>query len=172
MKTSHWFGIGILGAVVSLGLIAHSHSSARHQATQLVAQDAAGQDESQVVDKLRQYASHHMGASVSFVLNGAFERQQQLAQTEAQPQTSGDVYKQAQAACASIKNPVQQAQCNQNYLNSHLQAATPSRVTQPNQADFSYVFASPVWTPDAAGLVLAASVLALLIAAGRLVLKK
>src|SRR4051812_4418793 len=104
MKTLYLFGLGIVVALLALGLIAHNHSSARNQATQLVQQDSAGQDESQAVDKLRQFVGHHMGASVSFMLNGAYDRQQQMAQTDSQPQTSGDVYRQAQAACASIKN--------------------------------------------------------------------
>ena len=174
MKTPHWFILGVAAALVALGLVAHNHSSARAQAALIVQQDAAGKDVSQSIAVLRGYVGSHMGSSVSFVLNGAYERQQQAAQAAAQPQTTGDVYQQAQAACASIKNAVQQAQCNQNYLNSHLQAATPavSPVAAPNQADYSYMLAAPVWTSDTAGIILAISVLSLLIAAGRLVLKK
>lgn len=172
MKTAHWFILGIAAAVMALGLAAHDRSSSRAQAALIVQQDSAGQDVSQAIGQLRQFVAGHMGSSVSFILNGAYERQQQTAQAAAQPQTSGDVYQQAQAACASIKIAVQQAQCNQNYLNSHLQAAAPTPVTAPNQADFSYVLVAPVWTPDAAGILLALSVLALLVAAGRLVFRK
>lgn len=160
--------IGLLCGLAGVALAAYNRNQSHSQAATIVQQDAGGTDVSAQLERLRSYVNSHMGASVSLVLNGAYQRQEQAAQAAAQPQMSGDVYQQAQAACAPIKNAVQQAQCNQNYLNSHLQTATPSPVAQPSQNDFRYAFNSPVWTPDAAGILSAISIFFLLAAVGRL----
>lgn len=172
MKT---FGIFIisLGLLVA-GLITRHQSAvfATSLATQIVGADANNVSPTALIQTERDYVSRHMGASVAFELKGAYARAQEAAQAAAQPQVSGDIYSQAQAACSGLKNPVKQAQCNQNYLNSHLTTAQATPVPTPVESNYAYSMTSPIWTPDLTGYLWLLSIIGFVAIAGRLILHR
>jgi hypothetical protein len=173
MKTLGLFVAAI--ALLASGLVTRQHAItyASTLEAQIVAADAAGQSTSSLVPAARTYVATHMGTSMSFELTHAYQQAEAAAQSAAQPQNNGNVYAQAQATCASIKIATQQAQCNENYLSTHLtQTSTPTIVTAPNEADYQYHFVAPRYTADATGYLWVFSVAAMLAAVWRLFWRK
>ena len=171
MKTWVLFLISLILLIIGAGTRAASDRHAQTLAAGIIAADVANQPTTTLIANERNYVAKHMGANVSFELSNAYQQAQTAAQAAAVPQTNGSIYAQAQAACASIKIAVQQAQCNQNYLDSHLTQATTPTVTSPNVGDYSYHFISPTWTPDLTGLLWLGSVLGLLGVAARMIFR-
>ena len=150
--------------VLALGLVGVgfnarnlNHAEANRQVQAIIDADLANQPVNDKITILRSYVQNHLGASIDFSLTGAFNRAQaaavayQDAAAKAQ-QANSEIYAQAQAACAAIKNAISQTKCNQQYLNSHLEnIQLPEPVAAPVESDYTYKLVSPPWTADVAG---------------------
>ena len=166
MRSMWLFGVGLICAVGALVSLTSTHANAQRQVNQILVTDQTSPVPTATMMKLQSYVADHMGAGVTFRLNGAYERDLAAAKNAASSQPSGSIYQQAQAACASIKIATQQAACNEAYLQSHLQASNvPAAVTLPNIASYTYTLKAPSWTPDLSGLLLAAAILIVVVAA-------
>jgi hypothetical protein len=102
-----------------------------------------------------------MYSSVTVTLNGSYTRAQAAAAASAAAaNTSAQIYAAAQKACSGKSDSIVQAQCNAQYLSTHLAnlpSSTPVSVPQPSE--FQYKFVSPLWTADLAGVLLLAGLL-------------
>lgn len=153
----------VIAAIILLGtgifFRASNARTARVEADQIVANDAAGQDTAAPIDSLKDFVRLHMGASVSFALNGAYGRAQTAAQASAASAVpNAQVYADAQRACAGKSDSVTQAKCNQDYVAQRLSGApTPTPVPAPRLADYQHSLKAPLWTPDLAGALLLGS---------------
>lgn len=97
----------------------------------------------------------HINASVDVTLTGAYARAQGKAKADAQAASiNAQLYIAAQKACSGRTDSVTQSRCVQDYVSKRLSGAPPAtQVVAPQLADFTYRFASPVWTTDFAGLL-------------------
>jgi hypothetical protein len=129
------------------------------QSAKIVAKDTAGQDVSADLVKLQQYTGAHMQTSTKIFLAGSYSRAVEAAKAAAQPQSSGQLYVEAQRACGGHKDSIAQAKCVSAYISSRAQpGANPQAAVMPNQAAYTKVLTSPLWTPDLAGLSILVSV--------------
>ena len=150
----------------------HDHTVAVAKVTAIAHLDQTGPVPTATMSDLQKYVSDHMGSSVAFRLTGAYTRDLAAAKAANSSTASGAIYQQAQAACASIKVATQQAQCNEQYISSHLQSENiPTPVPTPQLASYTYNLSSPLWTPDLAGFLFVVSVIFLLTTAWRLLLR-
>ncbi len=150
----------ILFAIAAIGLLvagifmktSNAHS-ARLQADQIIQADSTGTDTTTSLASLKAFVRGHMGASVSFTLQAAYDRAQAAAQAAAAASNaSAQVYADAQRACGGKSDSITQARCNQQYLSSHLpNVPAPAAVAAPALSSYQYQLKAPLWTPDAAG---------------------
>lgn len=162
MKARYILIASVLVIIAGLYQAGQNANQAGSLANQVVTLDATDQPTTAALATLAAYSAHHMGASSSVYLAGAYGR----AQTAAGGNTStGQVYHDAQAACVSRTSAVNQANCVQAYVASH---ATPgsASITTPtiDKSKFTYSYQAPRWTPDMAGGWLLAGVLGLITA--------
>lgn len=153
----------VILAATGIFFRAASTHSARLAADDIVRLDTAGTDTATALASLKGFVAAHMGASVSFTLQGSYDRAQARAQAAAAVTTpSSQIYADAQKACAGKSDSITQARCNEAYLAAHLMAAapTPVPVPAPQLADYKYTLHAPWWTPDLAGALLLGAVAA------------
>ncbi len=149
------------------GILAVSnHNEARRQATAIVAKDNNGQPTDTERAALKSYASIHTFGGVTVTLEAAYGRAQAQARTQADAAVSNNqLYSAAQQACSGRTDSVTQARCVQTYVSQRLTAApAPVQVAAPKANDFTYVYASPFWSADAAGASLLGGLAALIMA--------
>lgn|GEM_PF-914096 len=164
------FGIALSLWLVGLYSQNMNHVESNRQVQVILDADLAGQPVADKITMLRAYVKNHLGATIDFSLTGAFNRAQVAAQayTDAvarAQQANSEIYAQAQAACAGIKNAISQTKCNQDYLNSHLQDVhIPDPVPVPVESDYYYKLISPPWTADVAGALYVDAVITLVLA--------
>jgi hypothetical protein len=126
----------------------------------VIGADAAGQSDVVPQQALTDYTKQHMGTGRTLFLAGRFESTTLAAKLAANPQSNGQIYVDAQAACSAKTDSITQAHCVTDYVSSRSQpSANPQPVRTPERSDalFNLEFASPRWTPDTAGLALAAA---------------
>ena len=165
MKPQYLFGCALIAGVFGVfQAISHQHHANQLTAV-ITAADQNGQDTAGPQQVLKTYVHRHMAVSETVFLSGSYGRAAQAAQSEANPASNGQVYAQAQAACAGHADSITQANCVQSYVASHATAsANPQAVTQPTKAAFTKKFTAPSWTADSAGIGFAIMLVA--IAAG------
>ena len=157
----------VLALLLLLGASYVFHKNAlesAHRADAIVRSDTTGVDNTAAIRDLKDYVELHMGSSVTFKLSASFARAQAKAQDDAKAaDVNSRIYAQAQVACGGKSDSITQARCNQEYLAKHLVNVPPAvAVAQPKLADFTYHFASPVWTPDLAGALAAGAAAAII----------
>lgn len=162
-----------LAAVVLAGLGLFLEAKDSHyshtQATAIVNADQSSScatpgsecNQADSIPGLGQFVKSHMGTSVSFTLNGSYNRAQTASQAAASAQASNsNIYAAAQAACSGKTDSLTQARCNEAYLQAHLPAATPTPAPAPKLSAYQYNFKAPFWTPDLAGALLLGALIA------------
>jgi beta-glucosidase/6-phospho-beta-glucosidase/beta-galactosidase len=99
-----------------------STKSAHDQAAHIVAQDQAGASTDAAQAALAAYVKSHLGASVSYTLNGAYTRAEAAAKAAASATAANSqIYADAQKTCSGKSDSITQAKCNQDYLAKHRQ---------------------------------------------------
>lgn len=163
MKARYAFILSFSLIIVGVIAMALNHSSAASQATSIVAADAASKDTTLLRDQLKNYSSAHMNAATALELNSSYNRDVKVAQDAASgAQATGQVYAQAQAACASKSDSLVQARCVAAFVATHsAPLAQPKAPLLPERSKYSYHFPSPAWTADLAGISLASGFIAL-----------
>lgn len=154
--------IATLIGLVELGV---TRNQAISQAQSIIAKDKVGDDTKADLTKLTDYIHNHTRTSVTFTLEGSYQRAAQAAQQAAIPQANSNVYAAAQAACNS-KNPVAMATCIQTYVQTHAPAgAQPHPVALPDVNAYTYHLNSPAWAPDVVGISFLVALIGLVTAA-------
>lgn len=113
------------------------------------------------LNDLRSYVVSHSGSSVTVTLTGLYDQAVAQTQTAAVATPSAALYAQAQAACAGRANATVQAQCNQQYIQTHASPAQAASVPGPNLTDYTYRLIAPVVTLDLATLLMGLAFLCL-----------
>jgi ABC-type phosphate/phosphonate transport system substrate-binding protein len=161
----------ILSAILLIaGILLYRNNavSAQKQVEAIIAADKAGKSVDQDIKKLEAYVKSHMNSSTSFALQGSYSRAVAAAQAAALQQTQGGakVYTDAQAACSARVDSIQLSNCVTNYIAAN---STPGQTAPaPAQVDrdqYIYKFTAPAWSWGAAGIVMLASMSAILLAA-------
>jgi hypothetical protein len=155
-------------AIGGLYVRSKNASSAHDQASAILRLDSSGAGASSSIESLKTYVHTHMGATVSYTLNTSYQKAVTAAQAAQAQQSSGNVYADAQRACAGHTDSITQAKCNQAYLQAHLTGPSPTPVPQPNLTDYQYNLRSPLWTPDLAGALMVGALAALVLGLWRL----
>lgn len=155
--------MSFLFLVTSAVAMAVNHASAVSRVTAIVAEDASGKDTTISRDQLKAYSAAHMNASTSLELTASYNKDVKAAQNAASgAQATGQVYAQAQAACASKSDSLVQARCVSAYIAAHsTPLAQPKAPVLPDRSKYQYRYGSPAWSLDLAGLSLAAAVASL-----------
>jgi hypothetical protein len=151
----------VILAAAGLYFRAANTHTAKNQAAELVRTDAAGPSAPASLASLKAFVAGHMGASVSFTLQGSYDRAAAQAAAAA-TNANSQIYADAQKACGGKSDSVTQAKCNHAYLSAHLtNVAIPTPVPAPKLADYQYNLKAPFWAPDLAGALLLGAVVAL-----------
>ena len=143
----------ILFAIIALavaGLLSRSSNAsyARDQAMQLSAAPASPETTLKL-NALKTYVSSHSGATVTVVMTSAYQQALQAYQAATTPTPpSTTLYAEAQAACAGRAVATVQAQCNQQFIESHSVATTAPNVPMPAARDYSYRLIAPAFALD------------------------
>ncbi|HVE80936.1 MAG TPA: hypothetical protein VNA68_02235 [Candidatus Dormibacteraeota bacterium] len=156
--------IAALAMAFGIIQIAAGKSYVNQQAAKIVAKDAAGQDVGADLVALQLYTNAHMLSGTQIFLKDSYNRAVEAAKATAQPSSSSQLYGEAQRACAVHKDSIAQAKCVSDYINSRARpGANPQPAVMPDQAAYTKVLTSPIWTPDLAGLSILAAVVVLAI---------
>ena len=112
---------------------------------------------------LKDYVSTHMGATVTYTLQGSYDRTKAAADASAAAQAaSSQVYADAQRACSGKTDSLTQARCNTAYIQQHLSTApSATPVPEPKLADYQVTLQAPFWTADLAGALTLGAIAAL-----------
>lgn len=158
MKIRYLIGLTVIFLVACWGGLSANARTAKDKARQIVAADQESLDTKTAQRELADYVYSHMNSSVQYTLRGSFDRATETVHLANQPQVSGQVYQQAQAACAGRADSIAQSRCVTGYLSQHAPtnpSSTPAEL--PKLADFTIALHAPRWTPDLAGLSLLAA---------------
>jgi hypothetical protein len=156
MKRYLYLLVGLALLAASWYARAQNASEAKRQASAIVAQDSVGTLTQPAQDSLQTFVATHTGATVSYTLQGMYNRDLAAAKAAvaAASAANSQIYADAQKACAGKSDSITQAKCNQEYLAKHLQATPAATVTEPNIASYQHKVAGPWWAPDLAGALL------------------
>lgn len=152
----------IVCAALGILLVLFNHRHAVTSARAIIIKDQRAENVTQDIKKLENFVHDHMRTGVSFELTASYERAVEAAHAAAQPNVSGSVYSQAQAACKQ-KVATVQTKCIADYVAKNASPAVAAQIKLPDLATFTYTFSSTGWTPDLAGILLLASVCGLVL---------
>jgi hypothetical protein len=108
----------------------------------------AGSTATAQLNALRQYTMTHSGATVTVQLTTAYNQAVEAANAATAAPSSG-LYAAAQAACGGHAVSTVQAQCNEEYIQSHSTPGTVNAsVVQPKLSDYTYHFVAPFLSFD------------------------
>lgn len=159
MKRYLYLVIG--GALLVAGFMvrAQTVAEAKRLADDIVKQDLAGANTVTAQQNLATFVQEHTGASVSYTLQGAYDRDIASAKATMAAATAANsrIYADAQKACAGKSDSVTQAKCNQDYLAKHVQPTITPVVQEPVLASYQRHLTAPAWTTDLAGALLLGS---------------
>lgn len=152
MKARYIFIISLALVLAGLYLVGRNNTQAQTLVNSVANLDQANQSTTQALALLESFSRHHMGASASVFLAGAYNHDQAAANATS---ATGQVYHDAQAACVSRTSAVNQANCVQQYVAAHSQPGSSSiQAPQLDKTKYTHSFKSPPWTPDLAGILL------------------
>lgn len=162
MKARHYLILVVLAVAAFGGQLVVYRDHAKSLAGDVVAKDKQSLDTTAEQAALKSYTGTHMLTGQTVFLQASFDRAVAGATAAANPASNGQVYAQAQAACAGQKNAVMQTHCVADYVQNHAApSANPQAMAQPQRADFTKKFASPPWTPDGSGAAAVAAIVLL-----------
>ena len=132
---------------------------------EVVVADKTGEDVSGSLMRLNEHVFKHMNTQIvrPIELVESYGRQSKAAIEAASKNTGRDVYAEATAACERRGTPLTSiAQCAADYAITNSPGVGEQKINLPNKNLFIHTFATPLWTPDAAGISLALTVVILL----------
>jgi hypothetical protein len=124
---------------------------------QVVVADEQGGDVSAALKDLNTHIFKHMNTEIvrPIELVNTYNKQAQLVIEAANKASGRDVYAEATAACERRGVPLSSiAQCAADYALQNNPDPGSVEINLPDKNRFIYTFATPVWTPDAAGILL------------------
>ena len=124
---------------------------------QVVKADVANTGVAEALEALNQDVFHHMNTKIvrPVELVNTYNLQAKAVIEAANTTSDRNIYSEATAACERRGIPLTSiAQCIANYALANNPGVGPKAVQLPDKNRFIYSFATPLWTPDLAGLSL------------------
>lgn len=121
----------------------------------VVVADKTGVGLDQALEDLNSYIFKHMNTQVvrPIELVNTYNRRVQAVIQAAQNSNGRDIYAEGTAACERRGIPLSSiAQCIAQYANDNSSGLASDQIVLPDKNRFIYSYASPLWTPDLAGL--------------------
>jgi hypothetical protein len=162
MKLRYAIIATVVVGLVGIFLLGNNAKRANLIKSQILAKDEAGEDVEQDIERLARFSARHMNSSVELYLETGYKRATSEAYAAAQPDVNGQVYAEAQSACAGRSDSITQAECVRSYASARLTPAEQKPIVLPDRSRYEFAFKSPIWTPDLAGILLALSAVGLL----------
>jgi hypothetical protein len=173
----------LLGVLLSASLLRLNNLGMVERRSAVIAADESGDPQrlQASVVELQNYISHHMNTSLDngFYLTKSYERDRDVALQNAGSATNPNsaVYQQASVECRS-RVPGGRESFRNDYVTCVIervaslspQTNAEQSLNLPKPEAYKINFASPVWSPDLAGLSVAFCILVTLVIFGRLVL--
>lgn len=131
----------------------------------VIAADKSGKNLSQAIEELNTHIFDHMNTTTvrPVELVYTYNREAQARIEAASKKKGNDIYQIAAKACERQGVPLTSiAQCAAQYALKNGGEVGPQKITLPDKSQFVYSFASPRWTPDAAGISVLLTVVLLL----------
>lgn len=129
----------------------------------VIVADEAGSGVAQALTDLNKHVFKHMNTTIvrPIELVNTYNEQAKAAIQAASQGTSRDIYAEAAQVCEKRGVPLRSiAQCAADYAANNNPGTSVQEITLPDKNRFIYTFATPCWTPDAAGFsVLATGVI-------------
>lgn len=138
----------------------------------VVAADEQDGDVSGTLLLLNKHVFHHMNTEIvrPVELVNTYNKQAQAAIEAANKGSGRDIYAEATAACERRGIPLTSiAQCAADYAAKNNPGVGQTKINLPDKNRFIYTFATPFWTPDAAGFSLLITVVVFLWVVARFV---
>lgn len=123
----------------------------------VIVADKNGVGVEQALEDLNKYIFKHMNTQVvrPIELVNTYNRRAQAIIQASQSSQNRDVYAEGTLACERRGIPLSSiAQCIAQYANDNNPSTGSNQVILPDKNLFIYSFASPIWTPDLAGIFL------------------
>lgn len=166
IKTWQIIALLILAALSSAYFLRQNNLGMVQLRNGVVIADETGQDLSQSIEALNQHVFSHMNTQIvrSVELVKTYDRRARAIIEAAVPAPNRSLYEEAASACAG-RGPLfsdVRNQCVIDYINTNNTGfGELPAINLPDKNRFIYSFASPLWTPDMAGLSLLAAVVLL-----------
>ncbi len=138
----------------------------------VVVADKTGEGVSESLEALNMYIFDHMNTQVvrPVELVNTYNRKAQEVLLAAQKGSGRDIYAEGTAACERRGIPLSSiAQCIAQYGNDNAPSVAQQKIQLPEKNLFIYSFASPVWTPDVAGILVLLTVVSAAWLVGRVI---
>jgi len=123
----------------------------------VVVADEKGAGVPEALEALNHHVFAHMNTEIvrPVELVHTYARQAQAIIQESTKNSGRDIYAEATQVCERRGIPLRSiAQCAADYATSNADSVTQAEIKLPDKNRFTYSFASPRWTPDAAGFSL------------------
>ena len=139
---------------------------------QVIVADKTGVGVEQALENLNKYIFKHMNTQVvrPIELVNTYNRRAQAIIQASQSSQNRDIYAEGTLACERRGIPLSSiAQCIAQYANDNNNSSQSDQIILPDKNLFIYSFASPIWTPDLAGIFVALTVVSFIWFGARLV---
>lgn len=146
------------------------YGNAKHAAAlrdAIVAADGQGSDVTGSLTDLGNFVHTHMAANTTVFLAGSYNRADAAYQASLAPSVSGQLYAEAQKACASRADSIVQARCVTDYVQKRLQPVNSQPAPKPDKKTYTHAFISPPFASDSAGLAFMTAAICVVLAVWR-----
>jgi hypothetical protein len=172
VKLWQLFLVTVILAISSVFLLRQNNLNMIELRSQVVEADKAGDGVNEALQNLNSYIFNHMNTQVvrPIELVNTYNRQAQAVIEASQRAGGRDIYAEGTAVCERRGIPLSSiAQCIAQYANDNSAGMSSRQIILPDKNLFIYSFASPVWTPDLAGILVLLTGVSLIWLSSRLV---
>lgn len=164
IKNGHIVLLLVICVVLSVYFLRQNNLKMDQLRNEVIKADQSGVDVSGALVRLNHHVFNHMNTQIvrPVELVESYNRAAKVAIEEANKASGRDVYAEATAACERRGVPlVSIAQCAADYATINNPGVGSQKINLPNKNLFTHTFATPLWTPDAAGISLVVTVVVL-----------
>ncbi len=143
--------------VLSVNFLRHNNLKMVELRNNVIAADEAGAGVAEALTALNKHVFAHMNTTIvrPIELVNTYNTQVKMAVEAASQGSSRDIYSEAAKVCEKRGVPLKSiAQCAADYASNNNTGTSIKNIVLPDKNRFTYSFATPRWTPDAAGFSL------------------
>ena len=165
IKTWYLFLILLLFATASVYFLRQNNLKMVELRNQVIQADQQSGDVATALKKLNKHVFEHMNTQIvrPVELVTSYNREARAVIEAANSGSGRDVYAEATAVCEKRGVPLSSiAQCTADYAVTNNPSNQVEEINLPDKNLFIHTFATPLWTPDAAGFSIAITVVIIL----------